>query len=319
MNEYTVSFKDLRTESIAKAGGKGAQLGELLSKGFPVPDGFVVTTSAFDYLTNKNLTKEGKSLDSTIYNLIDKLDPNDTEKVNEISGKVKDWIMNAEIPTEIEKSIVDLHKILDSEYVAVRSSATAEDAASASWAGELESYTNVKKDGLINAVKKCWASLYTPRALVYRIEKDLQHQEISVAVVIQKMVQSEVSGVVFTVHPVTKDKNSMVIEAGFGLGESVVAGKITPDMYVIKKGDVSIDSTTLSSQEKMLKLEKGIQSEIEVPADMKETQKLSNEMIGNLAQLALDIEQHYDAPQDIEFALEKGKLFIVQTRPITTL
>ena len=316
--EFVAPFKVLRRESVARAGGKGAQLGEMLNAGLPVPDGFVVLAASFDYFTN-NAKVEGKSIDEIAYQELNKVDSNDVKAVNALSEKIRNMILKAEIPSEIEKAILNQFGQLKAEYVAVRSSATAEDAATASWAGELETYTHITRKDLVEAVKKCGASLYTPRAIVYRIEQKLRHEEVSVAVVVQKMVESEVSGVAFTVHPVSKDDKKMVIEAGLGLGESVVSGKITPDNYLVDKEEMFIEDITIAKQTNLLKKVKGKTTEVKIPAKDQEKQKLSGQEIMELAEICKMIEEHYQSPQDIEWALEKGKFYIVQSRPITTL
>ena len=172
---------------------------------------------------------------------------------------------------------------------------------------------------VLKNVKKCWASLYTPRALFYRIERKMQRKSVSVAVVVQKMIQSEVSGICFTVHPITKDKNQMIIEAGYGLGEAIVGGMITPDSYVVEKDSLVILDINISEQEKMIVKKDNKNKIIPVPKSKKEKQKLTNKQIIKLSKIVRNIEKHYKSPQDIEWALEKGKLYVVQSRPITTL
>lgn len=312
-NEFVAFFKDLSRESVARAGGKGAQLGEMFNNGISVPEGFVVLTASFDKFTNDS------EIDAEIYKLIEEVDENNINAVNELSEKIRDMVFDAEIPSEIESKIKGSFIELNAEFVAVRSSATAEDAAEASWAGELETYTNVKEESLIEAVKKCWASLFTPRAIVYRIENKLRHEEVSVAVVIQKMVQSEVAGVSFTVNPISKDNNKMMIEAGFGLGEAVVSGEITPDNYIVDKEEEYIENIQVNKQEFMYARTGNGTEKLPVPEDEQEKQKLEGKQIMELAGICMNIEKHYQSPQDIEWALEKGKFYIVQTRPITTL
>jgi len=203
--------------------------------------------------------------------------------------------------------------------VAVRSSATAEDSLSASWAGELESYLNVTKETLLDAVKKCWASLFTPRAIFYRFEKEMHKEHVAVAVIIQKMVQSEISGITFTVHPVTEDRNQIVIEAGYGLGEAIVGGMITPDTYVVNKKELIIEDRNISRQKIMIvRGAEGNKEEI-VPLEKQELPKISDEQIIELSKICIAIENHYGFPCDIEWTLENGSFYIVQSRPITTL
>ncbi|MBU4369524.1 phosphoenolpyruvate synthase, partial [Patescibacteria group bacterium] len=172
---------------------------------------------------------------------------------------------------------------------------------------------------ILKNVKKCWASLYTPRALFYRIERKMRRKSVSVAVVIEKMIQSEVSGICFTVHPITKDKNQMIIEAGYGLGEAIVGGMITPDAYVVEKDSLTILDININEQEKMIKWVKNKNQNIVVPKAKQAKQKLNNSEIIKLSKIVRNIEKHYKSPQDIEWAFAKGKLYITQSRPITTL
>lgn len=197
--------------------------------------------------------------------------------------------------------------------------AQAEDSSSASWAGELESYLDVTFSNLLDSVKYCWSSLFTPRAIFYRHEKKMHKEKVSVAVVVQKMIESEVSGICFTVHPVTEDKNQLVIEAGWGLGEAIVGGMITPDTYVINKKQKMIEDKNVSEQEIMIKRSKNGPQKMSVSEAHKNKQKLKDGDILKLHKICLDIERHYKKPQDIEWAMEKGKIYIVQSRPITTL
>ena len=219
----------------------------------------------------------------------------------------------------LQAEIIKEFKRLKTRFVAVRSSATAEDSKIASWAGELETYLNVTENNLIKSVIKCWSSLFTPRAIFYRFEKKLHKQKVSVAVVIQKMVQSEISGICFSVHPITKDKNQMVIEAGFGLGEAIVGGKITPDTYVIHKNNFSILDINVSEQNIAIVRSRTGNLEKKLTPKQGGKQKLSLKQIIELTKICRGIEKHYKHPQDIEWAFEKGKFYITQARPITTL
>lgn len=224
-----LNFSKLNKSDVALAGGKGASLGEMTQVGIPVPPGFVILSTAFEkFLEETDLNVE-------IDSILDSVNHKEIHTVEYASKKIKALILNSEIPEDISKEIQKFFKTLKTPYVAVRSSATAEDSASAAWAGQLESYLNTTEENLLENVKKCWASLFTPRAIFYRFEKDLHKQKISVAVVVQKMVESEKSGIAFSVHPVTQDNNQLIIEAGFGLGEAIVSGQITPDSYVVEK------------------------------------------------------------------------------------
>ncbi len=310
---YTKKFDQLTYKDVDIAGGKGASLGEMTQAKTPVPPGFVVLAGAFDRFLEE--TDLGVEIDA----IIKKVRSNDINSVEEASEKIRDLIGDAEFPKDIAEEIRAEFKKLKTEFVAVRSSATAEDSSVASWAGELESYLNVTEKNLLESVKKCWSSLFTPRAIFYRFEKNLHDKKVSVAVVVQKMVQSDVSGICFTVHPVTQDKNQMIIEAGYGLGEAIVGGMITPDSYVIDKKDFSIMDINISCQQKkIVKSGKGTKEMI-VKKEDQEKQKMSGKQIIDLAKICTNIEKHYKKPQDIEFALEKNKIYITQSRPITTL
>ncbi len=223
------------------------------------------------------------------------------------------------VPKEMKKEISDIFDSLDLSEVAVRSSATVEDSSSASWAGELDSFLYVDKGYLMNYIKDCWASLFTARAIYYRLVKGLSELEASVAVVVQEMIESEVSGICFTVHPVTKDSDSLIVEAGWGLGEAIVGGMVTPDNYVISKSSLEITEKNIGNQkEKITRAPAGTQK-ISVAPMEREIQKLDDIFIIKLANICIAIENHYKIPQDIEWSYRAGKFYIVQSRPITTL
>jgi len=311
--KFIKPFRDLSKKDIHIAGGKGASLGEMTQAGLLVPPGFVVLATVFDeFLKQTDLNIE-------IDSIIKKVNHKDINSVEGASVKIRDLINDKLIPEDIKKEIEKEFTKLKAKYVAVRSSATAEDSSIASWAGELESYLNVTKSNLLESIKKCWSSLFTPRAIFYRFEKKLNNQKISVAVIIQKMIQSEISGICFTVHPVTEDRNQMVIEAGYGLGEAIVGGRITPDTYVINKKLNSILDINISKQKMMITKTPEGTTEIKVLASKQEKQKLNNKQIIKLAKICKKIEKHYKSPQDIEWALENNKIHITQSRPITTL
>ncbi len=313
MLELTRNFKKLDKSNVDIAGGKGASLGEMTQAKIPVPPGFVVLSTAFEkFLEETDLNVE-------IDAVIKTLKHDNIDLVERASVKIRDLIDDADFPKDIALEIKRDFKKLGSKYVAVRSSATAEDSSVASWAGELESYLNTTEKTLLENVKKCWSSLFTPRAIFYRFEKKLQDSHVSVAVVVQKMIQSEVSGITFTVHPVTEDRRQMVIESGFGLGEAIVSGMITPDAYVVDKKDFSIKDINVAEQSKQIvRTPKGNEFKA-VPVSKRNDQKLSGAQIVVLSKICVGIEKHYNFPCDIEWAMEKKKFYIVQSRPITTL
>lgn len=311
---YIKNFPIISKQDTAIAGGKGSSLGEMTQAGIPVPSGFVLITTAFkQFLVQTDL---GIEIESALH----EIKHDDIYSVEEVSKKICDLIHDIPFPEAFKQEILTEFDNLNSPFVAVRSSATVEDSAIASWAGELESYLNITRATLLESIKKCWSSLFTPRAIFYRFNKNLQDSKISVAVVVQAMIQSEISGICFTAHPVTEDLNQIVIEAGFGLGEAIVGGMITPDTYIIHKNSWKILDKNINKQRlKIVRDERGGNREQSLPNDKQGAQKLSDDQILDLAHLCQKIEEHYACPQDIEWALADGKFFIVQSRPITTL
>lgn len=310
----TKEFKQLTRHDVNIAGGKGASLGEMTNTGLPVPPGFVILAKAFEgFLKETDLGVE-------VETILKKINYKDINSVDKASNVIRDLIHDKPMPADIKKEILAEFKKLKAKFVAVRSSATAEDSSTASWAGELETYLDTTEKNLLGNVKKCWSSLFTPRAIFYRFEKKLHKSKVSVAVVIQKMIESEISGIAFTVHPVTKNKNQMIIEAGWGLGEAIVSGQVTPDAYVVDKRDFSLLDVNFAKQEMMINRKSGggVKHETVVKAK-RENQKLNGRQIIELAKICAKIEKHYKRPQDIEWAYAKGKFYITQSRPITTL
>lgn len=302
-------------ESTAAVGGKGANLGELLKSNFPVPNAFIITSDAFW------LFLEETKLKNEIFDILSSIDINNSKELTEKSELIKDRITSAQIPWQLEIDILDAYRNLgNEEFVAVRSSATAEDLPEASFAGQQETFVNVNGDQeLLEAVKKCWASLYTPRAIFYRAQHGFEHEKVALAVAVQKMINSDVSGVVFTSHPVTGEPKE-VIEAGYGLGETTVGGKITPDTYTVDQATLKTLSKNISVQKiKYTRSEDGKTIECEVPLEQQNKQKLNDEKLYELAELGKRIEEHYKEPMDVEWCLENNNLYIVQARPVTTI
>lgn len=313
-------FKDITKNNVDIAGGKGASLGELTCAGIPVPPGFVVTADAFDRFIDETKIK------IEIETRLSEVNPDDINSIERASNILRDVIHDTPMPNDLIEEILGAFQELDAELVAVRSSATAEDSDIASWAGELETYLNTTKGTLLDNIKKCWSSLFTPRAIFYRQEKNLIDARVSVAVVVQKMVQSEISGVAFTVHPVTEDPNQMIIEASLGLGEAIVSGAITPDSYVVVKDEMTLLDVNVGVQTKKIERlkdykinSKDVNNWIELSEEEGSKQKLTGKQIIELAQLCKKIEEHYGFPCDIEWAFADGEFYITQSRPITTL
>lgn len=313
-HDFVVILSDVDKDDTAYVGGKGANLGEMIEADFPVPGGFVVTSTAyFEFLKQNNL-------DPKIQHLLATVNYEKDESLNQVSKHIKNLIILGKIPDEIVKEIFDEYEKIGDGLVAVRSSATAEDSKDASFAGQNETFLDVKGEAVLaQKIKEGWASMFSPRSIFYRHEKKISQLRAGIALVVQKMIQSDASGVIFTVDPITGNKDKIIIEAIWGLGEYIVQGKVTPDHYEVDKKTFKILTSTINPQIIMLvKSEKGVR-EIRVPLLKRKKVKLSNQEIIDLAKLAAKIEKHYYFPQDLEWAKEKDKIYIVQTRPITTL
>jgi len=332
-SEFVKWFSELNKDSGKVAGGKGANLAEIYNLKVPVPPGFVVTAQAYDHFI------KNAKLDEKIKELLSIIDYENTAQLDEITKQIRIFILDSKFPKEIEEEIIESYENLSfsedyseeknpldflkaaSEpiFVAVRSSATTEDLADASFAGQQDSFVNIKGNSeLLKHIKKCFASLFTSRATYYRHKKGFKHEEASLAVVVQKMVDSEKSGVIFSKDPSYKN-NNIIIEAVWGLGEGIVSGRITPDKYVISQ-DIQIISKKISNKKVALTRDSGGNKQIIKLREEKANQQvLSEHEIHELAEISLKLEEHYQKPQDIEFAIETGKIYIVQTRPITTI
>ncbi len=321
--KYVAWFSEIDKSNVKEAGGKGANLGEMTRVQFPVPPGFVLQSTAyFDFIEQTNIKHKISVLTRT-------LDVRDNEKLNKVSEEIKKLIIDTEILPEVRDEIIKAYKELCGStaptleqmvFVAVRSSATAEDLPEASFAGQQATFLNVRgPDVLVDAVKKCWASLFEARAIFYRQEKGFDHLRVGLAAVVQEMIQSERSGVAFTVDPVTSDPKKIEIEAAYGLGEVVVSGSVTPDRYVVSKKNFKIIEKHIAEQTWMM-AKVGDQNEhVNVKEEYRKKQKLDDKYIVELAKVCKAIEDHYAFPQDIEWAFSEGKLYIVQSRPVTTL
>lgn len=314
-------FEELGKDDVAVAGGKGANLGELTQAGIPVPPGFVVTSKTYD-----QFIKETGIFDE-IMSILDALDVNNNKELQASSVKIKKIITETRIPDEIKTIIVEAYNALchrigkDDVFVAIRSSATAEDLPEASFAGQQDTYLNIRgNDEVVEYVQKCWASLFESRAIFYREENNFDHSKVYIAVVVQEMVNAEKAGVMFTVHPSTGEEK-ILIEAAWGLGEGVVSGTVTPDTCWFDKETNEILDYKVSDKKVMFKRdpETGSTVNVEVPGDMREKKVLSTDEIERLAELGKRIHNHYDFPQDTEWAIEDDKIYMLQSRPVTTL
>lgn len=312
-------FKDIHKDDIPMVGGKGANLGEMANAGFPVPPGFAVTVAAYDqFLDTNNLVKE-------INDILKDLDVSDPTKLESASKMVQKKILQGRIPDEVGNETIKAYRKLSGLFkkvqVAVRSSATAEDLPTASFAGQQATFLNVKGETeLLEKVRECWASLFTPRAIFYRVQNKIPHEKVKISVIVQKMVESEVSGVMFTLNPVTNEKDRILIEAVWGLGEMIVQGSVVPDKYVVQKDTFSILSKEISDQSIQLIKVNGVTKETVVPEKKRELQKITNEEVTYIAKLGQRLQDHYYFPQDSEWAKDsKGEIYLVQTRPVTTM
>ncbi|MGA2158568.1 MAG: phosphoenolpyruvate synthase [Dehalococcoidia bacterium] len=313
-------FEDLGKVDVSKAGGKGANLGELVKAGLPVPGGFVITAQAYLLFTTES------GLSQRISHAIEGLDVDDNAVLQSKAKEIQDMITNADMPSVIKSEIIKAYEELSkrdsikAQFVAVRSSATMEDSEQASFAGMNATFLNVHgKEDVIRKVKECWASLYGARVIFYRSKKEFLDEPV-IAVVVQKMVNSEKAGVMFTANPSNNNLASLVIEGAFGLGEVVVGGQVSPDYYEVEKSTLKIKDARVSHKNfKIVRDDKGQNLEVKLLKKEAEEQVLSDAEVLDLANLGLKIEAHYGSPQDTEWAIEGNKIYMVQSRPITTL
>lgn len=316
-------FNELKRDDIPVAGGKGANLGEMTQAGLPVPPGFVITSTTYERFV------KGTEIFENIMEILGKTDVNNTKELMHASKELRALIEGTAIPSDIQKVIVEHYNQLSKsvgkkeEFVAVRSSATAEDLPDASFAGQQDSFLNIKGEkDLLDAVRRCWSSLFTPRAIFYREEQGFEHAQVLIAVVIQKMVDADKAGVMFSIHPATGDKDQIVIEGAWGLGEGVVSGTVSPDHYVISKSSGDILETKVAKKELWFTKDKETGKTIKekTPANLVKKQVLSEDEIKKLAELGKIVEAHYSFPQDMEWAIEGDTdPYMLQSRPITVV
>jgi len=326
-------FSEIGKDSGKIVGGKGANLGEIYNMKVPVPPGFVITAQSYDYFI------ENSGLKDRIQNLLNKINYEDTQLLNDVTEQIRKYIVESKFPKDMEEEIIEAYESLGARdlssvggsaldilnnaqeplFVAVRSSATTEDLAKASFAGQQDSFLNVKgNQELLTHIKKCFASLFTPRATYYRNKQGFKDVRASLAVVIQKMVDSTKSGVIFSKDPSYKNDN-IVMEAVWGLGEGIVSGTITPDKYIVGKNMEIIDIKVSDKKIAMTRDSSGGKTTIKLREEKSKQQVLTNSEVIKLSNIALELEEHYKKPQDIEFAIEGDEIYIVQTRPITTI
>lgn len=322
---HVLHFGEVGKSSISKVGGKNASLGEMIAFGVRVPPGFAVTTESYlNFITETGIKGE-------IFGILLDLDPDDVSSLNSASVEIQRLISDAPFPGDVKKAIKEGYSSLcnkccmDRVPVAVRSSATAEDLPTASFAGQQDTYLWIQGlDEVIGSVHRCWASLYTPRAISYRIKNDFPHEKVLISVGVQRMVNSRAAGVIFTLNPTNGDLSKVVIEGSWGLGETVVSGSVNPDKFVVDKVVMEINERTISTKhiECVYDCDKGEVIHADVEPDMQCRCCLDDREIKALVKMAKTIETHYGCPQDIEWAIDKDlpfpeNMFIVQSRPET--
>ncbi len=320
MTENSVVWlEEVGKEDIATVGGKGASLGEMLRAELPVPTGFAVTAQAYRRFIDEN------GISDELFSSLE-VDVDDADELSEAEKKAKKIIMGAKIPDDIEKSIRSKYKELckregNQAFVAVRSSATAEDLPDASFAGQQDTFLNIKgEQNVIEAVKKCWASLYGARAIYYRVKQGFEHRKVNLCAVVQLMVDAEKAGVMFSSHPSTGEPLT-IIEGAWGLGETVVSGAVSPDYYVVDKQTKKITERKVAAKNVMHTKDPktGKTIEVSVPENKKNAKVLDDDEILKLAKLGEVVEELYGTPQDVEWAIKNKEIFMLQSRPITTI
>ncbi len=310
-------FDEVGKEDVPLVGGKGANLGEMFGTKIPVPEGFVVNVNAY-----KNFLNANPAIKEEISKILAETDIHNAEMLENNTKKIRELMMSVKMPQEISDEIKNAyHKLCgqNDTFVAVRSSATAEDLAEASFAGQQDTYLNIiGEDNVVYNVQKCWASLFTGRATFYRTEQKFNHMQTYLAVVVQRMINSQVSGVMFTASPITGE-DVIIIEAAYGLGEFVVGGVVTPDTYLVDKKTMNITDKKISIQKIGLVKKDGITKQVDINEIYQNAQKFSDDKIRKLADVGKLIEEHYKKPMDVEWCEEDGKIYVVQARPVTTI
>ncbi|MFH5798651.1 PEP/pyruvate-binding domain-containing protein [Haladaptatus sp. CMAA 1911] len=310
---FTLAFGDESATDPCVTGGKGANLARLVDAGIAVPTGFCVTTNAYRTLVTDPETRR-------VIEAVDELDPTDADRIGELGATIRERIRNASFPIDVRDAIETALADLDADTVSVRSSATAEDLPTASFAGQHETYLNVSPDDVLDRVRDCMASLYTDRAVTYRLRNDVPSSDVALAVVVQTMVDADTAGVLFTADPITENRRVAVIEANYGLGESIVAGEVSADTIRFDRERDTVLSYDIGR--KTVRVRSGDEGGVErgtVPDDFRGRRALSGERVHRLVECGEEIEDLFDGPQDIEWAFRDGELFVLQSRPITSL
>ncbi|MFI8495776.1 phosphoenolpyruvate synthase [Peribacillus butanolivorans] len=315
MKPYVLEFREIDKTQLLLAGGKGSNLGELSKiHGIQVPEGFCVTTEAYQKALEQN---------EAFYALLDQLTllkVEDRDQIGEISRKIRKIIMEVEIPSDVVKAVAHyLSQFGDEHAYAVRSSATAEDLPHASFAGQQDTYLNIiGKEAILQHISKCWASLFTDRAVIYRIQNGFDHSQVYLSVIIQRMIFPQASGILFTADPITSNRQLLSIDASFGLGEALVSGLVSADCYKVQEEEI-VDKMIATKKLAIYGLKEGGTETKQIDPDQQKTQTLTEQQILQLARTGRQIEAYFGYPQDIEWCLVDDTFYIVQSRPITTL
>lgn len=315
MSSFVLDFQEIEKTQLSLVGGKGLNLGALSNiQGIQVPEGFCVTTVGYEKAIEQNDELQ------TLLQQLTKLKIEDRAQIAEISKKIRETIMAVEIPSEVVEAVAHYLSRFGNEHAyAVRSSATAEDLPYASFAGQQDTYLNIiGKEAILQHVRKCWASLFTERAVMYRMQNDFEHNQVSICVVVQKMVFPEASGILFTADPVTSNRKVVSIDASFGLGEALVSGLVSADNYKVKEGKIT-GKMIATKKLAIYALKEGGTETKQIDPVQQKIQTLSEQQILQLAQIGRQIEAYFGCPQDIEWCLVDDTFYIVQSRPITTL
>ncbi|MEK6517290.1 phosphoenolpyruvate synthase [Bacillus thuringiensis] len=315
MSSFVLDFQEIENTQLSLVGGKGLNLGELTNiQGIQVPEGFCVTTVGYEKAIEQNEELQ------TLLQQLTKLKMEERAQIGEMSKKIREVIMAVEIPTDVVEAVAHYLSRFGNEHAyVVRSSATAEDLPYASFAGQQDTYLNIiGEEAILQHVRKCWASLFTERAVTYRIQNGFKHNQVSICVVVQKMVFPEASGILFTADPITSNRKVLSIDASFGLGEALVSGLVSADNYKVKEGEIS-ETMIATKKIAIYALKEGGTETKQIDPVQQKLQTLSEQQILQLAQIGRQIEAYFGCPQDIEWCLAHDTIYIVQSRPITTL
>ncbi|GIN88759.1 putative phosphoenolpyruvate synthase [Heyndrickxia sporothermodurans] len=315
MSSLVLGFQEIEKTKLLLVGGKGLNLGELSKiQGIQVPEGFCITTVGYQKAIEQNETFQA------LLNQLTMLKIEDRDQIGEISGKIRQLIMEVEIPSDVVKAVAHyLTQFGDEHAYAVRSSATAEDLPHASFAGQQDTYLNIiGKEAILQHISKCWASLFTDRAVIYRMQNGFDHSEVYLSVIVQRMVFPQASGIMFTADPITSNRKLLTIDASFGLGEALVSGLVSADCYKVQEGEI-VDKRIATKKLAIYGRNVGGIETHDIAPDQQEKQTLTDQQILQLARIGRQIETYFGCPQDIEWCLDDDTFYIVQSRPITTL